>query len=202
MDEINSHNMKGLAILGAAALILCSCGTARYSTEERDQIRVEKAREGRERMENEVVGDGYGTYRKSENTTAIQREVPNERVIGSYSNIVEYLRGRVPGLQIGPSDGASMPSMTIRGKNSINSDTQPLFIVDGVQTDNIMWINPNDVASVDVLKDGSAAIYGVRAANGVIIITTKTGEEHAAAEQTARKEARKAAKAERKSNRK
>jgi len=64
--------------------------------------------------------------------------------------------------------------IVIRGVNTVNGDTDPLFIVDGAAYNNIDWVNPNDVKSIDVLKDaGSASIYGVRGANGVIIINLK-----------------------------
>lgn len=85
----------------------------------------------------------------------------------SYTNILDYLRGRVPGVKVFP-DG----TITIRGISSINSATQPLFIVDGVEVQSIDNIRPMDISSIQVLKDASASIYGARGANGVIIIKT------------------------------
>jgi len=191
-------------IIMAAAALACSCGTAGKTPEdiEKREARKETNRQLRHeamlRAQEEEVGLGYGTVRKDQNTYAVDRVKPGENEIGTYNNIIDYLRGRVPGLTIGASDGSSMPSITIRGKNSINSSTEPLFIVDGTPTDNIMWVNPHDVASVDVLKAASASIYGSRGANGVIIINTKTAREAAAAERQLKKEQSAAQKAARK----
>jgi len=86
----------------------------------------------------------------------------------SYNNILDYLRGRVPGVKVFP-DG----SISVRGIASINSGTKPLFIVDGTEVQAIDNISPMDISSIQVLKDASASIYGARGANGVIIIKTK-----------------------------
>ena len=86
----------------------------------------------------------------------------------SYSDMYEYLQGRVPGLQVTPDK-----RIIIRGIGSINSSTEPLILVDGAEVSDLSTINPHDVKTVDVLKDGSSSIYGVRGANGVILITTK-----------------------------
>ena len=170
-------------VIGAAIItaLAASCGPSNHLPVQKDP-------------RDEVVSDGYGEISKGSTTTAIQRVSPDERELESYNNIIDYLRGRVPGLSIGYSDGVGMPEITIRGKNSINASTQPLFVVDGAQFDDIMWVNPHDIATVDVIKDGSAAMYGVRGANGVIIITTKTGKESSEAER-AEKKAERAARA-------
>ena len=86
----------------------------------------------------------------------------------SYADMYEYLQGRVPGLQVTPDK-----RIIIRGIGSINSSNDPLILVDGAEISDLSTINPNDVKSVDVLKDASSSIYGVRGANGVILITTK-----------------------------
>ena len=88
-----------------------------------------------------------------------------------YTNIGEYLKGRVPGLMV--TKLGTGYKYQIRGISSINSPTDPLFIVDGMEVANIDYINPNDVERVEVLKDASASIYGNRGACGVIVITTK-----------------------------
>ena len=80
----------------------------------------------------------------------------------------EYLRGRVAGVMVTPEN-----KILVRGVNSINASTDPLILVDGVETTDLSVINPADVSSVDVIKDGSASIYGMRGANGVILITTR-----------------------------
>ena len=105
-----------------------------------------------------------------------------------YTSIIDMLR-RQPGLQIGMADAGVMPRILIRGIGTNTDQTQPLFVVDGVITDNITYILPNDVYSIEVIKDGTASIYGMQGANGVIEITTKTARE--AAEKAA-KQAREA----------
>lgn len=200
--------MKKIATIVAASALACACGTASKTAEDIERAEARKAankelrREAMLRAQEEEVGLGYGTVRKDQNTYSVERVKPDEKQVSGYNNIIDYLRGRVPGLMIGASDGSSMPSITIRGKNSINSSTEPLIIVDGTPTDNIMWISPNDVASVDVLKDASAAIYGSRGANGVILINTKTARDAAAAERQQKKEQAAAQKAARKAAKK
>lgn len=110
-----------------------------------------------------------------------------------YNDMYEYLRGRVAGVFV-DTDG----SIKVRGINSIYSSTQPLILLDGMEINDLSIVNPSDVYSVDVLKDSSAAIYGIKGANGVILITTKLGqqakEQKAAAERKARQDARAARK--------
>lgn len=129
----------------------------------------------------EVVAIGYGTVRKSDLTGAVTkvnvdqlRELPNVSVIQS-------MQGTVPGLNVGAIDRPGEdPSLSIRGQNSLSgssADNAPLIVVDGsIYRGSLVDINPNDIESVDVLKDASsAAIYGSQASNGVMIITTKKG---------------------------
>lgn len=114
----------------------------------------------------EEVNTGYGRTRRSHVNGAIAKVNVNDAQ--TYSNMYEYLEGRVAGLVI---EG---DKIYIRGIGSPNGNNDPLILVDDVETPDLSIINPNDVASVEVLKDAaSAAIYGVRGANGVILITTK-----------------------------
>src|SRR5690606_13249749 len=95
------------------------------------------------------------------------------------ANIIESIQGKVPGVDITRSSGSASSgvSMTVRGNRSITAQNGPLFIVDGVQYSNIQDINPNDIESMEILKDASStAIYGSRGANGVVIVTTKKGK--------------------------
>lgn len=89
---------------------------------------------------------------------------------GAYKNIYEYLQGKVPGVQVVGS------SIRIRGINS-NNNTDALIIVDGMEVPDVSDLNPADVASVEVLKDSEATLYGMRGANGVVIIKTKTAND-------------------------
>lgn len=126
----------------------------------------------------EVVVIGYGVQKKKVATGAISR-LDNESLEGyQVQNVQSALEGQVSGLIVSESSGqpGSSKSILIRGI-STNGDNTPLFIVDGLQINSIDNINPSDIESVDVLKDAaSCAIYGARAANGVIIITTKRGD--------------------------
>ncbi|MDB5009307.1 MAG: TonB-dependent receptor plug [Mucilaginibacter sp.] len=128
---------------------------------------------------NEVVVVGYGTQKRKDVTGAITtiklEDSPKEAV--PFVNGLEALQG-TSGINIGPSTTAgATPSIQIRGQNSINAITNPLIVLDGVIFYGDMnEINPDDIASYDVLKDASsAAIYGSRSANGVVLITTKRG---------------------------
>ena len=125
----------------------------------------------------EIVVVGYGTQRKQDVTGALS-SIKSEDIVTEGANTVEKsLQGRVAGVQVESAGGnpGSGVRILIRGTGSIGNNS-PLYIVDGVQVDNINNISPTSIASMDILKDASAAaIYGSRAANGVVIITTKSG---------------------------
>lgn len=168
-----------IPIVGLVAI--CACGPT-------NQTRVSS------RMDEEV-NVGYGTMSRQEIGYAIDKVQVNETVISSYSNIAEYLRGRVAGLEVNPNG-----TIQIRGKNSLNSPTEALVLVDNTPCSDINSINPMDIHSVEVLKDGSAAIYGSQGANGVVLITTKGNFEKKQAVKEAQKAKRDAKKATRKQN--
>jgi len=127
----------------------------------------------------EVVVVGYSTQRKVDVTGAITAVDVNEISKQNENNPIKALQGRVPGMNI-TADGSPSGSATvrIRGIGTLNNN-DPLYIIDGVPTKSGMHeLNPNDIESIQVLKDAaSASIYGSRAANGVIIITTKKGKD-------------------------
>ncbi|MBR6827242.1 MAG: SusC/RagA family TonB-linked outer membrane protein, partial [Prevotella sp.] len=130
---------------------------------------------------NEVVVTGYTTQRKADLTGAISTVSPSDLAKQNENNPIKAMQGRVPGMNIqadGNPSGAA--SVRIRGVGTLN-DNDPLYIIDGVPTKAGMHeLNGNDIESIQVLKDAaSASIYGSRAANGVIIITTKKGKEGA-----------------------
>ncbi len=127
----------------------------------------------------EVVVVGYGTQRRSDLTGAVGI-VPMEDIRDlANPNILDQIQGRVAGLTVVNTDfePGGNPSILVRGKNSITASNEPLIILDGIPYEgSISAINPYDIESFNVLKDGSAAaIYGSRGANGVILITTKKG---------------------------
>lgn len=130
---------------------------------------------------NEVVVVGYGTQSKRAITGAVASVGFNEFKDRSFSNITQSLAGKIAGVNITQAQGAPgvSPIIRIRGISSITAGTNPLFVVDGVPLENfnLNLINPQDIESVDVLKDASsAAIYGSRGANGVVLVTTKLGK--------------------------
>ncbi|PWJ59176.1 TonB-linked SusC/RagA family outer membrane protein [Dyadobacter jejuensis] len=136
----------------------------------------------------EIIVVGYGTQRKIETTGSIASVKAEDLNQLPVTNVAQGLQARVSGVQINQNSGApgGNISVRIRGTNSINGNSEPLYIIDGIQISNsggindvspLSSINPNDIESVEVLKDASAsAIYGSRAANGVVLITTKRGK--------------------------
>ena len=135
--------------LAAGLLILAACGTARQVKDAGD------------------IQIGYGTVTEEERTTAVGRLKMEDPSVKAYSNMYEYLAGRVPGVQVFGN------KIIVRGISTNSSNTDPLLLVDGVQVLNLDSINPADVERVDVIKDGSSSIYGIQGSNGVILITTK-----------------------------
>ena len=113
-----------------------------------------------------VYDTGYGMVTESERTQAISHIEMDQNSVPSYSNIYAYIAAKCPGVQVTGN------KVIIRGIGTILGSTDPLYVVDGMPFDDISWLNPNDVSSIDVLKEGSD--YGVRGANGVIVIKTKS----------------------------
>ena len=125
----------------------------------------------------EVVVIGYGVQKKADLTGSVANINTEKLNTQSNANIGQALQGKIAGVDIVSQGGApgSGTRIMVRGIGTLNNDS-PLYIVDGMYMNSIDHINPNDIASIDVLKDASsAAIYGSRAANGVIIVTTKEG---------------------------
>jgi TonB-linked SusC/RagA family outer membrane protein len=125
----------------------------------------------------EIVATGYGQQRRRDVTGAIS-SVSGERLAEvATPNVVQALQGRAAGVQVTPASGqpGTGAVVRIRGVGTLNN-ASPLYVVDGMLLDDINWLSPNDITSVEVLKDASAtAIYGSRGANGVIIVTTRRG---------------------------
>lgn len=127
----------------------------------------------------EVVVTGYGTVRKSDLTGAVSSVKTEQLLQLPTQRVDQAIQGRATGVFILNTDGSpgGNTMIRIRGNNSINGGNDPLIIVDGLQGANINQLNPNDIQSMEILKDASAtAIYGSRGANGVILITTKLGK--------------------------
>lgn len=128
----------------------------------------------------EVVVVGYGTMKRKDLTGSITTVNSKDLNVGAYTDPGQLLQGKVPGLVVvqnsDPNGGVN--SLTLRGASTLNGSTSPLYVVDGIPGVNLNLIPPSEIESIDVLRDASAtAIYGSKAANGVIIVTTKRGAE-------------------------
>ena len=143
--------MKRILLLISAALALCAYGASKHVGNPGE----------------EEINVGYGTVTKDNNNFSVSKlKVEGKQAI-TYTDMYDYLRGRVPGVTVTSSN-----SIIIRGISS-NNQTEPLILVDGVEIDDLSTVDPNMVDTVEVLKDGSSSIYGIRGGNGVILITTK-----------------------------
>ncbi len=127
----------------------------------------------------EVVVVGYGTQRQKEITSSVVSVTEEEFNKGPISDPMQLLQGKVSGLQVYNRGGdPNAPSVVrLRGLSTVGANVEPLYVIDGIIGASIQNLDPNDIESIDVLKDGSAAaIYGSRGSSGVIIITTKKGD--------------------------
>lgn len=128
----------------------------------------------------EVVAVGYGTMKKSDLTGAVTSVSADQLLKAPVAGIDQALQGRAAGVTVTTGSGQPGEAATIRirGIGSAIGGNDPLYVVDGVITGDIKWLSPSDIQSMEILKDASAtAIYGSRGANGVILITTKSGGE-------------------------
>ena len=159
-----------------AVLIVSAVGhaTTEVSVNGRQQLTITLTRT--EQRMDEVVVIGYGTASKRDLTGSIVKVDGKEVADKPNVNPVASLQGKVAGLTVTPSAGIGRaPDIRIRGTNSIGDDAvRPVYVVDGILNDNIDYLNPNDIESIEILKDPSSlAIFGVRGAAGAIAITTK-----------------------------
>ena len=126
----------------------------------------------------QVVVVGYGTRKKSDLISSVASIKPENATKNVTLDLGEMLRGKAAGVMVTTSDAGpgGSSNILIRGRSSISGGTNPIVIADGVRIGSINDLNPNDIASIEILKDAAAqAIYGARASNGVILITTKRG---------------------------
>ena len=171
-----------LTVKSASSRVIISCigfKTQTFAAGDLARISTVVLEEDTEMME-EVVVIGYGGVKKEDLTGSVSVVSAEEINRGSVADSYELLRGKSPGVQIIPGNGApgSGATIRIRGAASLNASNNPLIVVDGVTLaqNDMSMINPDDIKSFTILKDASAtAIYGSRASNGVILITTKKG---------------------------
>lgn len=155
ISVVTPANGIGEALIDGENMLNITLGDGTYPP----QVENANIREG-----DEKIDIGYGSIRRKDLTTPVNRlEVKNTRY-ANYTNIYDMLKGTVPGLHV------SGTRITIQGVTSINLSTEPLFIVDGMEVSSIIDISPSQVESIEVLKGASASIYGSRGANGVILI--------------------------------
>lgn len=171
-----------------ATLSVTSIGYKSQEIAVGNQTIINISMQAEEKGLDEVVVVGYGTQRKVETTGSIASVKASDLVQTPVANLAQGLQSRVSGVQINQNSGSpgGNVSVRIRGTNSISGTSEPLYVIDGIQISNsggindvspLSTINPNDIESIEVLKDASAsAIYGARAANGVVLITTKRGK--------------------------
>jgi len=132
------------------------------------------------KMLDEVVAIGYGTMKKSDLTGAVTSIKSDALQRTPAAGLDQALQGRAAGVTVNANSGqpGAAASIRIRGIGSVMGGSDPIYVVDGMITTNISFLNPNDIEATEVLKDASAtAIYGSRGANGVILVTTKKGKE-------------------------
>jgi TonB-dependent SusC/RagA subfamily outer membrane receptor len=152
-----------LVLIGLSVLVVAACGQQRAAVGSFSSYGEES------------VNVGYGSIKRKNLTTSVSKLKMSETEMSSYTNIGEYIAGRVPGVQVTKTGGSY--KYIIRGVNTIYGSNDPLFIVDGMEVADIDYINPREVKSVEVLKDASSSIYGSRGACGVIIITTRRADD-------------------------
>ena len=165
---------------GAEILVFSSVGYTQEEVEIGNQSTINISLTPDIQSLSEVVVVGYGTQRKEDLTGAVSLVDPDEMTKQATNDVTQMMQGRVPGVSV-TSDGqpGAAPSVRVRGVSTfgLGAGAEPLYVVDGFPlSGGIRDINPNDIESIQVLKDATAgAIYGNRAANGVVIITTKNG---------------------------
>ncbi|MCW3090517.1 MAG: TonB-dependent receptor plug [Ferruginibacter sp.] len=176
----NNGDFSGMANNGAV-LQFTSQGFGTYESPVRDQQPLTVKLNIDSKSLDDVVVIGYGTQKKRAVTGSVVSVGYDQFKDRSFSNVAQALEGAIAGVNISTSQGAPGfgPTIKIRGTSSITAGTTPLYVVDGMALENydLNLINPQDIQSVEILKDAaSSAIYGSRGANGVILITTKLGK--------------------------
>lgn len=177
-DANGTYSLAGLS--GNEVLVITSIGFDKQEVSINNRSVVDISLSEDAKSLSEVVVVGYGTQKKSQLTGAISQVSAKQITELPVTNARQALQGRAAGVEVtqaGSKPGAG-PQIRIRGRRSFNASNDPLYVVDGIPlSGGIDDINPQDITSMEVLKDASAtAIYGSRGANGVVIITTKRGK--------------------------
>ena len=188
------------ALLLSGFLVIASCSATRSASSSRQ--------DGSDKSDittlktDEIVSDGYTETSKYTSTSATSRATLTSQDRVAFNSTADYICSKVTGV-----DRSANGGLIIRGISTIQSDTDPLVMIDGMEAFSVEEIRPSEIATIDVIKDGAAAIYGVRGANGVILITSIAAQhakeldrEHARQAKIAAKKAREAKRAARKEN--
>lgn len=167
-----------ISVPDGATLVFSSVGYESEEIKVNGRSSIDVALKNSVKQIEQVVVVGYGSQRKIDVTGAVGTIKGEEISKQSSVNAVSGLQGKVAGVQITNNGGpGSSPQIRIRGVGTIFGSNNPLFVVDGVWFDDISFLNPADIENMSILKDASSeAIYGIRAANGVVLITTKKGK--------------------------
>lgn len=162
-----------------ATIVFSSLGYKTVEEKVNGRSVIDVVMSGDQQLLDEVVVVGYGSLSRKELTSSIVQVDKDQFQQGGMNNVMEMLSGKVAGLNVStvsPADPNSSSSLQVRGATSLTASNEPLIVIDGVAGGDIRTIAPQDIESMTVLKDAaSAAIYGTRGANGVILITTKKG---------------------------
>ena len=173
------NGVFSIGITGRTTLELSYVGYLTMSVQVNDgQQNVQVEMRPDNKMMDEVLVIGYGTVRKRDALGAISQVKAEDIKAAPVLNAMEGLSGKIAGLDITRQSGqaGASPQILLRGNRSLTSNCAPLFVIDGVAGGSIDNLNPNDIESIEVLKDASStAIYGAEGANGVVIVTTRQG---------------------------
>ncbi|MDE6480694.1 MAG: TonB-dependent receptor [Muribaculaceae bacterium] len=175
-DFDGNYSLKNVPSKGK--LVFSYIGYAQQVIEVKGRDRIDVKMSEDSKALDELVVVGYGTIKKADLTGSVSVVDAGQITAKGSASVIESLQGAVPGVSITKSTGRTNGDINveIRGKSSINSDTKPIYVVDGIITSDISFLNPQDIERVDVLKDASStAIYGSQATAGVMMITTKSG---------------------------
>lgn len=173
-----------ILLLFPVAFLLAACGSAKKVSSIDGESNTA--------FQDEKIEIGYGSTTREALGFAVDKVNVDDATVRSYSSIADYLRSRVPGVEVNANG-----TVQIRGQKTLTGPAEALVVVDDVICNNLNTINPNQIHSVQVLKDGgSTAIYGSRGGNGVILITTKMAYEEQQQRKAAEKAEREARKAE------
>jgi len=177
--QTNSQGEFSIEAAATDQLIISATGFKSRQIRVGDNLVIDLTLEPQAGTLEDVVITGYGTQKRKEVTGAVATINPKTFEHNPTTNVATVLQGNVPGLRVQQRTGqpGSSPSITFRGGTEFGGGGTPLFIVDGVIVPNLYGLDINDVAGIDLLKDAATtAIYGARAANGVVLVTTKKGK--------------------------